>query len=110
MSVPIVVEGRNDLKSLRKMKFLGEILILNRGMSLVEFSDRIAERYRHIILLTDFDAKGCDLEKRMSEYLMGMGVDIDIYLWNFVRRNVPVKTVEELPSEYERQYEKTVQM
>jgi len=103
------VEGRNDLRSLRRLKFGGEIIILNRGISLIEFSDTLARKYRRVILLTDFDAKGCDLEKRMNQYLTGIGVDIDLYLWNFLRKNVPVKTVEALPSEYERQYEKELQ-
>ncbi|KAA8922272.1 toprim domain-containing protein [Thermoplasma sp.] len=103
------MEGRNDLKSLRRLRFNGEILILNRGTSLIEFSDTIARKYRRIILLTDLDTKGCDLERRMNQYLTGIGVDIDVYLWNFLRKNVPIKTIEELPSEYERQYEKGLQ-
>ncbi|WP_048054026.1 toprim domain-containing protein [Thermoplasma volcanium] len=109
-SIPIIVEGRNDLASLRKLSFYGEIIVFNRGISITSFSDEISNKYREVIILTDFDNKGSFLKDRFYGYLTGMGVYVDLYLWNFIRKHVPIRTVEELPAEFEREVEKEIQM
>ncbi len=40
--VPIIVAGRHDTNSLRRIDFPGEIITINSGSSLVTFSDNIA--------------------------------------------------------------------
>ncbi len=101
-SVPIVVEGKNDVSSLRSIEFTGEIIQVNSGSSILNFSENLAEEYREIIILTDFDRKGKTLKKMIQEYLLSSGVKADTYLWEYLCKRSPIATVEELPSEVER--------
>jgi 5S rRNA maturation endonuclease (ribonuclease M5) len=94
---PIVVEGKNDVASLRKLSFEGEIIQLNSGSSLLDFSETLGRSYKEIIILTDFDRKGMELKHRIEAYLVGSGCTVDSFLWNSLRKSMPVRTVEELP-------------
>lgn len=95
--VPIIVEGRNDLGCLRTLKFQGDIIILNGGNSLVNFSENVAEDNEEVIILTDFDRKGIEIKKNIQRYMHGLGCHVDTTLWDTIRKYVPIKTVEELP-------------
>lgn len=97
-TVPILVEGKNDVGSLRRLSFDGEIITLNSGHSLVTLSGKISEDYREIIILTDFDRTGRELKSQLNLYLSGSGCRVDTYLWERLGRYLPVKTVEELPT------------
>ena len=96
-SVPIIVEGKNDLQCLREIGFPGEIIIINSGNGLVSFSEKLSQIHREVILLTDFDRKGVELKNSLRAYMHGSGCTVDTYLWEIIRRYVPVRTVEELP-------------
>lgn len=95
--IPILVEGKKDEASLRSLEFPGEIIILNRGSSLLSLSESISRSHREIILLTDFDEKGVELERQIEAYLTSMGCFPDTFLWNYLRRYLPAHTVEDLP-------------
>ncbi|HKJ97051.1 MAG TPA: toprim domain-containing protein [Thermoplasmataceae archaeon] len=101
-SVPIVVEGRNDISCLRSIDFTGKIVHVNSGSSILNFSENLAEEYSEIIILTDFDRKGKTLKKKIQNYLVSSGVKADTYLWEYLCKRSPIATVEELPSEVER--------
>ena len=70
--IPIIVEGRRDVRALRKIGLVGEIITLYTGKGLYEFCDDIAERFHRIILLMDWDEKGESLHKNVSGHLKGM--------------------------------------
>lgn len=95
--IPIVVEGKNDVASLRSMSFNGEIIQLNSGNSLLDFSETLGRSYKEVIILTDFDKKGIELKHRIETYLVGSGCTVDSFLWNSLKKSMPVSTVEELP-------------
>jgi len=95
--VPIIVEGRHDIDSLRRIDFPGEIITINSGSSLVTFSDNIARNYSEVILLPDFDRKGHQIMSNLENFLHGSGCFVDTDLWNSIRKMMPVRTVEELP-------------
>ncbi len=95
--VPIIVEGKNDLGCLRSLDFEGNIIILNSGNSLVNFSENVAESNDEVIILTDFDRKGVEIKENLQRYMMGLGCHVDTDLWDTLRRYVPIRTVEELP-------------
>lgn len=101
-TVPIVVEGKNDVSCLRDIDFTGTLIQVNTGESLLNFSENLAAQYNEIIILTDFDRKGKLLKKRIQNYLISSGVKTDTYLWEYLCRRSPIATVEELPSEVER--------
>lgn len=96
-SVPIIVEGRHDVESLRKIDFAGEIITVNAGTSLLTFSENISRAYKEVIILTDFDHKGHILKSSLERYLISSGCRADTDLWSSIRHMVPIRTVEELP-------------
>jgi 5S rRNA maturation endonuclease (ribonuclease M5) len=96
-NIPIIVEGKNDLSCLRSLEFQGNIIILNTGNSLVNFSENIAGSNDEVIILTDFDRKGVEIKKNIQRYMTGLGCRVDTDLWDTLRRYVPIRTVEELP-------------
>ncbi len=95
--VPIIVEGKNDVGSLRKIEFPGDIIILNGGNSLVNFSENVAKENDEVIILTDFDRKGVTLKKTIQKYMIGLGCQVDTQLWDTIRRYGNIRTIEELP-------------
>lgn len=70
--IPIIVEGRRDVRALRTIGLVGDIITLHSGRGLYEFCDDIAERYHKIIILLDWDEKGESLHKKISAHLKGM--------------------------------------
>src|SRR5881628_1201892 len=59
--VPILVEGRRDKESLRKLGVTGTILYLKgMGESRFHFLDKL-DGYGDVVLLTDFDRAGREL-------------------------------------------------
>lgn len=101
-TVPIIVEGKNDVNSLRRINFAGEIIPVNLGRSILSFSEGIASAYDEVIILTDFDRKGKILKENIEKYLIGAGSRADTYLWEYFLKMSPISTVEELPSEIQR--------
>jgi len=74
---PIIVEGDRDRKSLRALGVHGEILSLNRGISVFALCESIAERSRGAVILTDWDARGGRLARQLRQGLAANGVRYD---------------------------------
>jgi len=70
-STPIIVEGKKDAIALRKLGISGEIITLHNGKNLYEFCMEITERYDKVVILLDWDKKGENLNKIVSENLKG---------------------------------------
>ncbi len=102
LSVPIIVEGDNDIRSLRSLGFPGEIIKLNSGMSLMAFSESISRSYREIIILTDMDRKGIMLKNSLTGFLVSLGTRVDSGFWHLSSRWLRIKSVEDLPSALDR--------
>ena len=69
--IPIIVEGKRDVSALRKIGFVGDIIILHGGKGLYEFCEDISEKFHRVILLMDWDEKGETLYKNLAGYLNG---------------------------------------
>ncbi|MDH7518020.1 MAG: topoisomerase [Candidatus Thermoplasmatota archaeon] len=96
-SVPIVVEGDKDVAALRKLDIKGIILCTNTGKSLSYFCDVIAEQYKEIIILTDWDWRGGRLCYTIRKNLEDR-VTCDIRYRELFARHAMIRTVEGLPS------------
>lgn len=70
-TIPVIVEGKNDVSALRRLGLVGEIIALNKGNSLYDFCADIAEKFHRVIILLDWDKKGESLNKTLSMYLKG---------------------------------------
>ena len=96
-TVPIIVEGDKDIKALRKLDITGEIIRFNVGLSIPDFCDMISQKYKNIILLTDWDRKGgylCSTIKKNLESRVGCNTR---YREIFAKRSM-IRTLEGLPS------------
>ncbi len=102
LTVPIIVEGTNDVRSLRWMSFSGTIIKMNQGKSLMALAEAISNDFDEVIILTDFDNKGEKLCSTMQGYLVSLGTRVDSRLRDFLNSSLPVKTVEEVPAAVER--------
>ena len=95
--IPIIVEGEKDIEALHKLEFKGTIISLNAGISLTDFCDRIAIKYKEIIILTDWDRRGGYLCNTIRKNLEGR-VDCNTYFREILAKNVMIRRVEALPS------------
>ena len=95
--VPIVVEGDKDVFSLRKLGVIGEIITVNSGLSIIDFCDKIANKYKEIILLTDWDRKGGYICHTIERNLEGR-VKCNLYYRELFATKAMTKTVEGLYS------------
>ena len=96
-NIPVIVEGEKDIDALRKLDITGEIITVNVGMSLTDFCDHIAERYKEIIILTDWDRRGGYLCHTIRKNLQGR-VKCNTRYREIIAKNSMIRTVEGLPS------------
>ncbi|HEQ79043.1 MAG TPA: topoisomerase [Euryarchaeota archaeon] len=96
-TVPIIVEGDKDLAALRKLEIKGEIIRFNKGQSVSDFCDSIAQKHQKIILLLDWDWRGGRLNTSIKKHLENR-VECNItYRQVFAKRCI-CRTVEGIPS------------
>ena len=96
-TIPILVEGEKDREALRKLDVNGKIIRFNVGMSISNFCDMIAQKYKSIILLTDWDRKGgylCTMIKKNLENRVTCNTK---YRKIFAKRSM-IRTIEGLPA------------
>jgi len=96
-NIPVIVEGEKDIDALRKLDLTGEIITVNVGMSLTDFCDHIAEKYKEIIILTDWDRRGGYLCHTIRKNLQGR-VKCNTHYRKIIAKNAMIRTVEGLPS------------
>jgi 5S rRNA maturation endonuclease (ribonuclease M5) len=96
-TIPIIVEGEKDIEALHKLGINGTIISVNTGISLTDFCDRLANLYKEIIILTDWDRRGGYLCHTIRRNLEGR-VICNIYYRGFFAKNSMIKTIEGLPS------------
>jgi 5S rRNA maturation endonuclease (ribonuclease M5) len=95
--IPIVVEGEKDIEALRKLDLNGDIISVNIGSSLTDFCDKIASRYKEIIILTDWDRRGGYLCHTIRKNLEGR-VNCNLHYREIFAKNSMIRTIEGLPS------------
>ena len=77
----MIVEGPNDVKTLRKLGISGPIFCAkSRRLGLVDFLDAIAV-HSEVIILTDFDKEGRALAWRLRTDLSHLRVKANVEIW-----------------------------
>ena len=104
--IPIVVEGEKDIEALRKLDINGTIISVNTGVSLTDFCDKLADKYKDLIILTDWDRRGGYLCHTIRKNLEGR-VNCNIHYRGIFAKNSMIRTIEGLPSWIETMKEKT---
>jgi len=81
--IVIIVEGPNDEKALRELCINGEIISAKTYKSLILLICEIEEQgQKEIILLLDFDRRGKEWTKRLTQSLERMRIKPNIHYWN----------------------------
>ncbi|MEM0126656.1 MAG: toprim domain-containing protein [Thermoplasmatales archaeon] len=102
-TIPIVVEGKNDVNALRKLNFTGKIIQFHSRMSVEDFSMMLSKQYKEVILLLDWDQKGKKLTSSLIRHLNTYGVKTDFDLWKLCfSMTSQMSNVESLPSVFYR--------
>ncbi len=98
---PIIVEGINDLKALRKLNVKGKVITAKtRAKSLLDLLEEIDRlRQNEVILLMDFDRRGKEWTRSLTKHLERMKIKSNLHFWvellNLVHKEV--KDIEGLP-------------
>jgi len=71
---PVIVEGAQDVRALRALGVMGEVVPLNRGTTVFVACERLAAEHREAIILTDWDARGGRLARLLRDGLAANGV------------------------------------
>jgi len=103
--VPIIVEGPNDMRALRRLGITGPIFcVKSRRLGLVDFLDSIAT-HSEALILTDFDKEGRSLAWRLRRDLSQMRVKANVEIWKQLKALVrsEIVGIENLATYLERQ-------
>ncbi len=81
--IPIIVEGKNDVNALQKLNVRGDIISAKTsGRSLLDVVSEVERRKkREVILLMDFDKRGREWTKRLTEHLERMRIKPNSLFW-----------------------------
>lgn len=83
----IIVEGSRDREALRRLGFDGVIEMHSmKGFSEEELVGEIQSKYKSVLLLTDFDEEGRQLNKKLTRVLERSGVRVDLGLRRMIGR------------------------
>ncbi|MGB9622678.1 MAG: toprim domain-containing protein [Candidatus Bathyarchaeia archaeon] len=96
----VIVEGARDQEALRILGFEGAIEMHSmKGFSEEELVEEIGSKYKSVLLLTDFDEEGRQLNKRLTRSFERRGVKVDLGLRRVIGRlmaTLGVYSVEDL--------------
>ena len=77
----IIVEGNKDVKAIKEVGYLGKIEVCShQKISLPEFSEKTGKKGDKILILTDFDKEGNELNARLTKLFISSGSNINIEL------------------------------
>jgi len=99
----VIVEGRRDELALRSLGLRGPMIMASRRPAL-DLAEDAARRFRKIVMLTDWDAKGDEMALNIDMHLRSMGVQADLDIRNRLKKLVKkeIKDVQSLSLYMER--------
>lgn len=103
-SIPIIVEGAQDVAALKRLGIHTNVVAVNKGTSIFAFAETISRRFRQAIVLTDWDRRGGQLARMLREALQANGVYVnDRYRTQIViLSKKEIKDIQSLPRFVER--------
>lgn len=94
----IIVEGKRDILSLKKLGIEGNFEIATR-QSLFNLSERIAQLGNEVVILTDWDRRGDLLAIKLSGYFESFGLKPELEIRNKLRL-ISQKEIKDIESLY----------
>ncbi len=99
--LPIIVEGPKDVGALRRLAMGGDIIAAKTRKSFLALATEIEKLdVEEVILLMDFDRRGTEWTKRLTQYLEQTKTKPNTFFWKELRNLVghEVKDIEGLLS------------
>jgi len=97
---PIIVEGKKDIETLKELNVEGKIISAKTGgKSLLDVVSEVEKfKAQEVILLMDFDRRGKEWTKRLTQNLENSRIKPNLTFWNELKRMVgkDVKDIEGL--------------
>ena len=82
----VIVEGPHDKKTLKLLGYEGPIITRSGKHSHVELVEFVAKKFSRMVILTDFDEAGKDLNRRLTKLLEVKRVKVEhVYRRKFQR-------------------------
>ena len=81
----VVIEGPHDRRTLNRLGYRKPILLCSK-LSHSELIDLISEKFSNVVVLTDFDEEGVQLNRKLSKLLERRGVKVDRFYRRRFRR------------------------
>ncbi len=80
---PIIVEGKNDVNALHKLDVKGDfVLAKTSGKSFLDVLSEVERTgKREVILLMDFDKRGREWTKRLTQHFEKMKIKPNSFFW-----------------------------
>ena len=80
---PIIVEGRKDVNTLRDLTIKGDIISAKTsGKSLLDVLSEVEKLSKHeVILLMDFDRRGKEWTKNLTQHFEKMRIKPNLFFW-----------------------------
>ena len=84
--IPIVVEGKNDIKALNNLGISGNIILAKTyGKSFLDVLSEIEQtRSLEVVLLFDFDRRGKEWTQRLASSLDGLKITPNLVFWKML--------------------------
>lgn len=80
--IPIIVEGPKDVKTLRSLAMSGEIIAAKTKRSFLALATDVEKLdVDEVILLLDFDRRGREWTKRLTQYLEQTRINPNTFYW-----------------------------
>ena len=96
----VLVEGLRDVEAVKRLGCVSEIEVLShRGVNDFDLADQIAAKYASVLVLTDYDEEGLNLNKRFTGLLEHKGVHVETGLRQRIGRlmaRIGVYAIEDL--------------
>ncbi|MCI4323367.1 MAG: toprim domain-containing protein [Thermoplasmata archaeon] len=74
----LLVEGENDRRSVQALGIPGRVHLVHHGDRMPEVAERVSRSASRVIVLTDWDAAGGRLARRLADLLRDGRVDVDL--------------------------------
>ncbi len=96
---PVIVEGKNDREALRRLGIGGVVYVVNGRHTLFQMCEEIGREHRKVIILTDWDRKGGQICRTLSNGFAANGVRTDEKIRSRLSAmsSADIKDVESLP-------------
>ena len=97
--IPIIVEGRKDVETLKTLAIAGKIITAKSGKSLLDVVSEVEkDRPKEVILLLDYDRRGKELTRQLKYHLETAKIKPDTTIWHelFSIAGKEIKDIESL--------------